>query len=185
MKTFLLYIFDSQVQDYRSLRVNLPYRKIRVILKQTLSPQQWRYFLANNQCYCTQRSLQSLGYQIKSLEPKPFLKQISSDDYPLFLCTFCFQTHYGIYFFNFRLFYDQCKGKLAKILQNLQTHLFVPLHQEERDFLIKVITPKRLTARSLNPNSIQKLLKHSFSSFVCLAHHFKRIPHIQEAINRN
>lgn len=103
----------------------------------------------------------------------------------MFLCTFCFQTHYGIYFFNFHLFYDQCKGKLAKILQDLQTHLFVPLDQEKRDLLIKAITPKRLTARSLNPNSIQKLLKHSFNSFVCLAHHFKRIPHIQEVINRN
>lgn len=72
MKTFLLYVFDSQIQDYRPLKLNLPYRKIGAILKQTLSPQQWQYFLANNQCYCTQDALQGLGYHIKSLEPKPF-----------------------------------------------------------------------------------------------------------------
>lgn len=184
MKTFLLYLFDSDIQDYRPFKLNLPYREIRSILKQTLSPQQWRYFLDEKQCDCPWELIQRLGYDA-SCKKEPFLKQIDPYDQDLFHCTFCFQTNNGIYFFNFYLSQSRYKGRLAKILQNIQTHLFIPLNKEEREVVIKALTPKHLTVRCLNLASIQKLLDRSLNSFVCLSHHFKHIPHIREVIDRN
>lgn len=185
MKTFLLYLFDNQLNDYQSLRIKLSHKETKMILRQTLAPEQWQYFLKHNQCYCNAKSLDLLGYFNPSSTHPPFIKQITPYDYPLFVCTFCFQTEYEIYFFDFKISQSQSKGRLKEILEKIQLYPYIPLEQEARDHLLSMIAPKKFTARCNNPQSIQVLIKKSHNVFICLKHNFKNIPHIRELINLN
>lgn len=184
MTTFLLYLFNEQLNDYQSFQLKISYREARLILKQTLSHKQWRYFLDNNQCYCNKSTLDLLGYVNLSTHPA-FIKQITPYDYPLFNCTFCFQTQNQTYFFEFDISQAQFKGRIRKIFQNIQLYPYILLNKEDRDYLISFLSPKELTVRCNNPQSIQMLIKKSHNAFICLKHNFKNIPHIRELINLN
>lgn len=181
-KAFALYVFDSQRNDYVSFVLKIPYKKLKEIISRTLEGGQ--SFLQNHYCYCNQETIKRLGFDFQISSKPAFIKQIVFDN-PLFYCTFCFQTHCGIYFFNFTLCQDQYQGKLLKILRNLQNSPFILLNKEEVEYLLKVIAPKRLSVNSLNLASISKLLEKSFNHFVCLSHHFKKIPHIAKIISKN
>lgn len=184
MTTFLLYLFNEQLNDYQSFQLKIPYREARLILKQTLTRKQWQYFLKHNQCYCNEATLDLLGYVNLSTHPA-FIKQISPYDYPLFVCTFCFQTQHEIYFFDFELSQSQFKGRIKKMFEKIQLYPYILLKQEERDYLLSAITPKKLTARCINPPSIKLLAEKSHNAFICLKHNFKNIPHIRNLANLN
>lgn len=184
-KSFLLYLFCPHKQEYIPHKLDYSNRQIINILKQTLLPQDLQYFSQNSQAYCTQETLEAFGIKHKISDKPPFIKKVVYDDIVLFYCTFCFQTHCGIYYFNFTLYQHQFKGRLLKILQNIQIHPLVSLTQEEASFLLQSIAPKRHYVNCFNLESIQKLLKKSFNHFVCLTHQFRHIPHIQELMRKN
>lgn len=183
-KAFALYVFDSQAQDYISFELKIPYKKLKEIVEQTLKSDQRSSFFQNRYCYCTQETIKRLGFDFPVSSKLAFIKQVVFDN-PLFYCTFCFQTHCGIYFLNFTLHQEQYQGKLLKILRNLQTSPFLPLHKDEVEYLLKVIAPKKLYVNSLNLVSISTLLEKSFNHFICLSHHFAKIPDIAKTISKN